>query len=135
MSAENIIHALLVAAAPVTALVGTNIWPGELPQGTPMPALGISHISSTEHPTISAPSAYTLVQTRIEITVLSRDYVTLKSLVGKVRAACNYQRGVIATYTVISVMQELIGPDMRDSDLTLFSQTIDFMVTWQQANP
>ena len=135
MSAENIIHALLVANSAITAVVSDRIYPGELPQNTAMPALGVSHISTTERPTISAVSAFTLVQTRIEVTVLSKDYVTLKDLIKKVRAACNYQRGVIATYTVISVMQELIGPDMRDSDLTLFSQTIDFMVTWQQANP
>ena len=135
MSAENIIHALLAAATAVTAVVSDRIYPGELPQGTAMPALGVSHISTIERPTINAGSAYTMVQTRIEVTVLSKDYVTLKNLVRLVRAACNYQRGVFATYTVISVMQELIGPDMRDSDLTVFSQTIDFNVTWQQANP
>ena len=135
MSAENIIHALLTAASAVTAVVSDRVYPGELPQGTPMPALGVSHISTTERPTINAVGTYTMVQTRIEVTVLSKDYVTLKDLVKKVRAACNYQRGVIATYTVISVMQELVGPDMRDSDLTLFSQTIDFMVTWQESNP
>ena len=135
MSAEKVIHTLLAAASPVTAIVAARIYPGELPQNTAMPALGISHISGHEHPALSAAGAFVLMQSRVEITILAKDYPTVKTLLAAVRAACNYQRGVISGVTVISVMRDTVGPDLRDSDLTIFSQTIDFMVTWQDPNP
>ena len=135
MSSEKIINTLLMAAAPVTAIVSTRISAGELAQGSVLPALGISHISTVEVSTIDASAPFKLVQTRIEVTVLAKDYPTVKDLIKKVRAACNYQRGVIGGFTVISIVRDTVGPDMRDSDLTVFSQTIDFKVTWQEPNP
>ena len=42
MSAVSIIHALLAAASPLTALVSDRIYPSELPQGAALPAIGIS---------------------------------------------------------------------------------------------
>lgn len=135
MSAEQIMHTVLTAATAVTAVVGARIYPGELPQGTAMPALGISHISTVQVPRIDASAPQTLVQSRIEVTVLSKDYVALKDLVNKVRAAGNYQRGTIDGFSVVSMTRETIGPDMRDSDLTLFTQTVDFVVVWFEPNP
>ena len=140
MSAEKVIHTLLAGAAAVTAVVGAgNIWPGELPQGTVLPALGISHlVTPAELTTMDAQAAYRLVQTRIEVTLLARNdangYVVLKDLLDKVRKACNYAHGTIGGISVGSVLVDTIGPDQRDSDLGVLSQTIDFLVTWQQAN-
>lgn len=133
MSAEAIIHSLLVAAAPVIALVPVaSIYPGEIPQGVVFPALAVSHISSIELTTLDAAQLYGLLQSRIEVTVLTKeDYPTLKDLIRKVRQACNYQHGTIATYNVTSIVRELMGPDLRDSDLGVWSQTIDFIVTWR----
>ena len=135
MSAEQIINTVLNAATALTAVVGTRIYPGELPQYTTLPALGISHISTVEIPRIDASAPFALVQSRIEVTAIARDYVTLKDLVKKVRAAANYQRGTIAGFAVTSITRESIGPDMRDSDLGLFTQNVDFMVVWHEPNP
>lgn len=131
----KIIRALLVASGAITALVSTRIFPGELPQETAMPALGISHISTVEKTTIDASAAWKLVQTRIEVVALAKDYVTVETLMPLIKAACNYQHGTLSGYVVVSIMRELEGPDMRDSDLTVFSRTIDFLVTWQEPNP
>ena len=132
MSAEKIIHTLLTNASAVTAVIGAgNIWPGELPQGTPLPALGVSHISTTELPTLDASALFGLLESRIEVTVLAKDYATVKSLLTLVRKACNYQRGSIAGLAVASIRRDLVGADARDSDLQVFSQTLDFIVTWQ----
>jgi len=135
MSAVAIIKSLLSAATPLTAMVAARIYPGELPQGAAMPALGISDMGGVELPTIDASSPYTLVQDTVQVTVLAKDYVTQKSLKDKVRAACNFKRGSIAGYQVISVRRMSWGADMRDSDMILFAQTIDFDVTWQEPNP
>ena len=135
MSAEKVIHTLLLASAPVAAVVGTNIYPGEMPQNTVPPALGISHLATPpELATMDAASATRLVQSRIEVTVLCKDYVTQKSLLDLVRKACNYAHGSIGGISVGSVLVDTIGPDLRDSDLGVLSQTIDFLVTWQQPN-
>ncbi len=131
MSAEKVIHTLLVGASAVTAVAGTRIYPGELPQGATLPALGVSHLSSAELDTISKAAGYSLMESRIEVTVLAYDYASLKSLLRLVRQACNYQAGVIAGYLVTSIRRELVGPDMRDSDLGIYTQTIDFTVIWQ----
>jgi hypothetical protein len=55
-------------------------------------------------------------------------------LVRKVVSAGNYERGTIDGYSVVSITRETLGPDMRDSDLTLFTQTVDFMVVWFEPN-
>lgn len=135
MSAEQIITSVLKANTALAALVSNRIYPGELPQGCVLPAVGVSHISTVPVPRIDASAPYTLVQSRIEATVIAKDYVGLKTCVKAVRAAANYQRGVIETFTVVSIVRESLGPDMRDSDLGLYSQTVDFMVTWYEPNP
>ena len=135
MSAVSIIHALLAAASPLTALVSDRIYPSELPQGAALPAIGISDQGGVELPTLDASAAYTLVEENVQVTVLAKDYVTQKSLKDKVRAACNFKRGTIAGSSVMSVRRSGWGPDMRDSDLTVFAQTIEFKVTWQEPNP
>lgn len=132
MSAEKIIYALLAADSAVSAVVSSRIYPGELPQGAALPALVVSHLTTVPQPTMDAASAFTLVQSRVEVTLLVKaDYVTLKSLLKKVRQACEYKRGTIASTVAVSVVRDLVGPDARDSDLDVLSQTIDFMVTWQ----
>ena len=131
MSAEKVIYTLLSNAAAVTAVTGTNIYPGELPQGVVPPALGISHMSTVELPTLDAAALFGLLRSRIEVTVLTKDYVTQNTLIGLGRKACNYQRGTIGGIAVVTIRRDVVGPDMRDSDLQVFSQTIDFMVTWQ----
>ena len=67
--------------------------------------------------------------------MLAKDYVTQKSLKDKVRAACNFKRGSIGGFQVVSVRRTSWGADMRDSDLTVFGQEINFTVTWQEPNP
>ena len=135
MSAVAIIKTLLNAAAPVTSVVAARIYPGELPQGAVLPALGISDLGGAELPTIDASAAYTLVEDQVQVTVLAKDYVTQKTLKDKVRAACNFKRGSIGGFQVVSVRRASWGADMRDSELTIFAQTIDFKVTWQEPNP
>lgn len=134
MSAEKVIHTLLTAASAVTTVVNSRIYPAELPQNSVLPALIVSHMTSVTLPTIDAIAAYTVVQSRVEVTILTKDdYPALKSLLKKVRQACEYQYGSISGIQVISITRDLVGPDARDSDLGVFSQTIDFLVTWQDA--
>lgn len=132
MRAEKVIHTLLAAASPVTTLVGDRIYPGIVPQGKALPALAVQHISSVELTTIDANAAFGLVKSRVQVTVLAANYPDQKTLLDEVRKACNYQRGVIQSVRVISVIRDNHGPDMRDDDAGIYTQSIDFQVTHQE---
>ena len=133
MRAEKVINALLNAAAGLTALVGTRIYGGgQLPQGTALPAVVVEHISSNELTTIDANAAFGLMKARIQITVLAKDYPAQKAVLEQVRIACNYQRGLIAAVRVISVLRDTVGPDLRDDAMQVYTQSIDFQVTYQE---
>jgi hypothetical protein len=134
MSAEKIIRTLLTASSTVTALVSDRVYPGEIPQGVALPAIGLTHISTVEVSTIDASAANMLVQSRIECTALAKDYATVKSIISAIRSACNYAHGTVAGFSVVSVRRDLVGYDTRDSDTGILAQTIDFQVYWQEPN-
>jgi hypothetical protein len=92
-----------------------------------------AHVSTVVLPTISASGAYSLVQSRIDVTAITKTYAEQKALIEAIRIALDYQRGVIAGVEVISVIRGSIGPDARDDDLQLYSQSIDFLVTLRES--
>jgi hypothetical protein len=132
MRAEKVITALLNGSAAVVALLADRVYPSQVPQGKPLPAAVVDHISSNELTTIDANAAYGLVRSRIQVTVLANSYPAQKALLEEVRLACNYQRGVIAGVRVVSVIRDTVGPDMRDDDRGVFYQSVDFQVTHQE---
>jgi Flp pilus assembly protein CpaB len=133
MRAEKAIHSLLTAASGVTALVGTRIYPPPLPQNVALPAIAVEHISTVDVATIDANAGYNLVRSRIEVTVLAKDYATQKALIEAVRLALTYQRGTFAGVNVASILRDSVGPDLRDDDMQVFSQSIDFIVTLSES--
>jgi hypothetical protein len=131
MRAEKVIYALLVADAGVTSLAGTapvRVYPSHLPQNTVMPAITVQVVSGMESPVIDAQAGQSLVMSRIQVTVMGKDYKQLKDLVEAVRLACLYKSGLIAGVRVLAILRDGVGPDLRDDDLDLYLQSIDFMV-------
>ena len=136
MRAEKAIKYLLNNAAGVTALVGSGtaarIYPGQLPQAAVLPGLVVEHISGVELTTIDANSAFGLMQARIQVTAVGKTYPEVKTLLEQVRLACNYQRGVFNGVRIVSIIRDSVGPDLRDDDVQLYTQSIDFQVTYQE---
>lgn len=132
MRAEKAIHALLAQAVAVTAIVGDRIYSHTLLQGEPLPALVVEHVSTVQLSTLDAAAEFGLMQSRIQVTGLAGAYPALKDLLEQVRIACNYQRGLIAGVRVNSVVRDVVGPDFSDDDRTVFHQSIDFIVTFQE---
>jgi hypothetical protein len=66
------IYALLTGSAPVTAEVGTRIYPVFRPQGSALPAVVYTEISTTPSDTKSGPSDVDAV--RVQIDVFSATY-------------------------------------------------------------
>lgn len=126
-------NALLNAASGVTALTGTRIYGGgQLPQGTALPAVVVEHVNANELTTIDANAAFGLMKARMQCTVLAKSYPEQKALLEQVRIACNYQRGLINGVRVITILRDTVGPDQRDDDMQVYTQSIDFQVTYQE---
>lgn len=131
MRAEAVVKALLASYPGVTAIVSTRIQPAPLPETLALPAIATRHISTTDLPTIDALS-YGLTRSRIEITVVTKSYPSQKQLLEQVRLALQYQRGTVAGYQVVSIVRDNVGPDLRDDDKQIFTQSIDFIVTLKE---
>lgn len=137
MRAEKAIAYLLGNAAALTSLLANgaaSIYPGQAPQGAALPLVVYEFVSGQQLTTIDANAPFGLMQARIQVTVLAAhgDYVTLKSALEQVRIACNYQRGVFNGVRIVSIIRDSVGPDLRDDDLQVYTQSIDFQVTYQE---
>ncbi len=132
MSAQAVIVALLNAATGVTAIVQKRIYPEVLPQDCPVPAITYIEVVAVEKKTMGPDAAnHQLVESRIQVNAIARDYPTKVALIRQVRIACREARGVIAGVSVLMVAARDRGPDLRDDDLGLTMQSIDFIVHWQ----
>lgn len=128
MSAEAAVFALLSAAPAITALVGARVYPGGLPEGQPLPALVIEHISSVRLGRLDAQASTHPTQTRVQVNLLAATYLQLKALRDAVTAALQFQRGAIGGGSVIAILPDVAGPDLSDPALTVFHQPLDFLV-------
>lgn len=135
MSAIKVIRALLVAHAPVLALVPAGrIVAGTVPQGMPLPAIGLTEISRTELPTASLVQRAVQVTARVQVTVHAASYPDQKAVLQAARLGAGAHTGTVAGVTVRSVMRDVVGPDMSDDDAGLYQQSRDFKVVFVEAN-
>lgn len=131
MRAEAVVKSLLASYPGVTAIVSSRIQPSPLPETLQLPALAMRHISTVDLPTIDAAS-YALIRSRIEVTAVTKSYPVQKQLLEQVRLALQYQRGIVAGYQVVSIVRDNVGPDLRDDDKGIFTQSIDFILTLKE---
>ncbi|MES2634011.1 MAG: DUF3168 domain-containing protein [Pseudomonadota bacterium] len=141
MSGVQVIVAQLKAHAPLTAIVpAARIMAGEFPQGTAVPAISITQISSVPMNMVSgAPRMHT---DRVEVTVLvtglqssaaGTGYPGLRALLKLVLAACPHFRGSIAGVSCDSIQPDTEGPDLYSEEPVLISGSRDFIVRWRSA--
>jgi hypothetical protein len=130
----KVIRALLIGAPAVVARVPADrIVAGVVKEGTALPALGITAVSSVPVGAIDGLAEYSVVTGRVQVTAMGKEYPDVKALIDLVRRACNFQRGVIAGVDVISVVRDTVGPDLSDDAGNRF-QSIDFKVTYHEQN-
>lgn len=129
MSAELVTYALLSGAGPVTAIVGTRIYPVVLPVGVPTAAIVYAVISSPRIGAIDAYAPTHLTRSRVQVNVLSADHKVLRDLRNAVVAAMQFQRGLIAGITVHSVLFSNEGPDFFDQEQRIYMRPIDFLLS------
>lgn len=135
MSCVKVIVALLAADAPLLALVPVEkIMAGVIPQGTSLPAVSVTEVSTVEISHIDAQAPYTLVDARVQVTVVAASYPAQKALLAAVRKACNYKRGTLVGVPVVSVRRGSNGPDFNDPETDFYLQSVDFHVIYHEAN-
>lgn len=135
MSAVKAIRALLIGDNGVLSLCSAaNIMAGDLPAGIALPGLSIKEVSTVDQARIDANSSFSLVTTRVQVTAVAKDYPSVKSLVRAARLACNYQRGDIAGIAVVRIVRDTVGPDLSNDEATIYLQSIDFKVTFEEPN-
>lgn len=130
MSAEKIVYAQLAAAAAVTALVGTRIYPGQAPQGTATPFIVYEHLSAEDLDPIGAVSGGTITRAVVSVTAVGAAYADVKSVLEAARAALRFASGLISGKRVVSIETAGVGPDLTDPDLGVFYQSADYAVVF-----
>ena len=132
MKAEQVVLNLLTAAAGVTGLVSTRIYGLMLPQKPVYPALVYMAVSSVDVPPITANAGGNIARTRIQVSAFAVDYPGVKALLEQVRVALSYKNGTIATFSVVSVLPDVEGPDLWEENFLVPYQSRDFIVTHYQ---
>lgn len=131
MQAIAIFNALLGTAG-VTALVGQRIYPVELPQGGALPAIAIDAEPDVPLPTIDAAAGYNLRQVQVVVHLVAKTAATLAALQTAVETACNFQRGTVAGYSVVTVAAGTVGRAETDSAVTLWYLPLNFTLTYRR---
>lgn len=127
MNAIAIMRALLMAHPPVVDLVGDNVYAGDVDYEQ-VPAIGLSEVSRREQDTVGRTSR--MVTSRVQVTVHAKSYAEQKELLQAARLSEGVFTGIHAGVAVRSVLRDIVGPDMEDTEAGLFQQSRDFIVTY-----
>lgn len=132
MSDVKAIRYLLANNAGLLAVVpAARIIKGTIPQGTTLPALSVSHVSTVRRKNV-AGSVVKFCTSRVQITVDAPTYALQKSVLALVRAALPLTRGTIDGVAVDSIHHELDGPDFSDDASGVYAESVDYMITYTE---
>lgn len=136
MSAVAIMHALLVAHTPLTAIIpAARIFAGIIPQGQLLPAISITEVDSYELDTVARQQSTTSNRSRVQVTVVARSLFDQKRTIAAAKLGPGVHRGVWGGFTVLSVLPGGVGPDLNNlDDDGIYEQSRDFLVTFVEPN-
>jgi hypothetical protein len=132
MSAVKAVVALLSAAPGVIAVVDDRVYAGDVPLNKPRPAIAVREIGGNREGAIDAQAETSLETSRVQVTVHVKTYPEIATVLRAARRACNFERGMIAGVDVVSIVRDLVGPDLDFPDG--WGKSIDFMVTYHEPN-
>ena len=136
MSAVAIMRALLIAHAPVAALVpAERVIAGTIPEGTQLPAISVMEVGGDELPTIARAGATTTNVMRVQVTTVALSYAMQKSLMAATKLGPGVHTGTVVGFDLKAVQPAGIGPDLNNlDDDGIYEQSRDFMVTFSEPN-
>lgn len=120
-------------SALVAVVPSARILAGMLPQGIALPALAVSHVSTLRRQAI-AGTTKKYCTSRVQVTVLASGYVQQKQVLALVVAAVPRTHGTVNGVNVVSIVDDINGPDFRDDEVqpVIYMGSQDFVVTWIQ---
>lgn len=118
----------------MSLLSDAQVVAGTVPQGDPLPAIGVTEVSRNEFRTVSAGEPTTLVTARIRLTVHAKNYPSQKEVLLAAKLGPGVHTGRIAGVKVRSVRRGDVGPDFSDDSAGIYQQSRDFMVTYIEPN-
>jgi hypothetical protein len=138
VSGVAVIAYLLRNTTAVTDVVAAaRIKAGNVKQGTTLPAISITQISSTPSRVINVNDSKFHTD-RVQVTVHRKatpdddGYPGLKTLLNLVKSACANQRATINGVKVDSISPDIEGPDIEDPSTGIYTRSRDFIVRWTE---
>jgi hypothetical protein len=121
-------HLLANNATLIATVPAARIMAGVLPQGTALPALAVTHVSTVPRNPVASPATLYFTS-RVQVTVFAASYVSQQAVAALVRAALPRSRGSVNGVAVDSIILDSIGPDFNNDEAMCIG-SLDFSVTY-----
>lgn len=132
MNGVAAVRQLLANDAAVLALVpATRIMAGILPQGTVLPAIAITPVSSTDLQFVPA-NAHRFTTDRVQVTVMAADYPSLQAILLAVKRAGDAKAPTVSGISNVIVRTDGQGPFFMNEAASIHMQSQDFRVSYTQ---
>ena len=126
---KAVLHLLANNSTLNAQVPASRIFAGVIPQGTDLPAIAVTHVSTLRPQMVNAASK--LCVSRVQVTVMAASYQSQKDVMALVRAALPRSRGSVNGVAVDSILPDIEGPDFTD-EAGLFIGSIDYRVTYTE---
>ena len=129
------LRTLLVAEASITALVGTRVYVETVPQGSQLPHILITQISTDEYNTLDGAGGMRSMD--VDIDGKAAGSVSATAVADAVRAYIKNYTGTAGSYTINSVLvnDESAGyePPTDGSDVGIYYVTLDTSIQFTES--
>lgn len=132
MSAVKAVRALLMDDPRVVVVAGDRVYAGDIPLKVTLPAISVREISSVPLGAIDGQAETSLATSRVQVTVHVKTYPEIDGALRAARQACGFERGQIGGVDVVSIVRDMIGPDLEYT--SGHAKSIDFMVVYHEPN-
>lgn len=136
MSGAAIVRALLAGSAPVLALVpAARIITGQIPQGTVLPAIGVTPVGGFEKAQSTARNLpQKMTEERIQVTVWAKNYMDVEKVLKAASIGPGVHTGTVVGFKVRAVLPSTTGPYIGPQGDEIHERSRDFVVTFMEAN-
>lgn len=119
-----------ITAALLTSVASGRVYPVVRPQAGTLPAVATTLISLVPDGVLDQSAGPNLYLARVQADCYASTFADLKTLVDAVRAAVHLKSGTYAGKTVVASTFDIVGPDGLDLDTGVYSQAVDFLITF-----
>jgi len=132
MNGTAAVLALLTNNDALTALLPAGrIMAGVLPQGTALPAIAVTPVSSTDLQFVPA-DAERFTTERVQVTVMAATFPSLQEVLAAARASGDAKAPIVAGISNVVVRSDGQGPWFMSEDAAIHIGTQDFRVSFSR---